>query len=100
MNKFVTGLLAGVAIGILLAPDKGSETRKKLASKGEDLKDRFTDFVDEVSDKVDAAKEKISGMTRKGKETAREAVQRAQESYNSTLSQDPSVEPWTSNPLS
>lgn len=63
MNKFLTGLVAGVVIGILIAPDKGSETRRKLAEKGEDLQDRFTDFVDNVSDKVDVVKEKLASIT-------------------------------------
>jgi len=95
MNKFVTGLLAGVAIGILLAPDKGSETRRKLAAKGEDLKDKFTDFVDDVSDKVDAAKEKMARMRNKGKEKARQAMERAGQSYNTASTPDPYIEPWT-----
>jgi gas vesicle protein len=54
MNKLLTGLAIGVAIGILLAPDKGSETRKKIAEKGNDLKDMFNDFVDTLSDKIDS----------------------------------------------
>ena len=42
-GKIVTALLVGVAIGgvlgVLFAPDKGSVTRRKLLSRGEDLKD-------------------------------------------------------------
>ncbi|MFZ6014344.1 MAG: YtxH domain-containing protein, partial [Bacteroidota bacterium] len=35
----VAGVAAGVALGMLFAPDKGSDTRKKISKKGEDLAD-------------------------------------------------------------
>ncbi|WP_276482267.1 YtxH domain-containing protein [Paraflavitalea pollutisoli] len=34
---FAAGAAAGVAAGILFAPDKGSETRRKMRESGEDL---------------------------------------------------------------
>ncbi|MEP6747373.1 MAG: YtxH domain-containing protein [Bacteroidota bacterium] len=42
MNKVLIALLAGIAVGILIAPDKGSVTRKKL-------KDGFDELADELS---------------------------------------------------
>ena len=52
-GKVILGVLAGVAagaiFGILFAPDKGCETRKKIAKKGadvaDDLKNKMNDFV-------------------------------------------------------
>ena len=48
-NKIALGLLGGIAagavVGILFAPAKGSDTRKKIQQKGsdyaDDLKDKF-----------------------------------------------------------
>ncbi len=36
---------AGVVAGLLLAPDKGSETRKKLGKTTNDLKDKMNGFI-------------------------------------------------------
>ena len=73
-SKVLLGLLAGAAIGaiagILFAPDKGSETRKKIAKNsnemGETLKSSFNDFVDSVKDKYRNAKHEVEEVAEKG----------------------------------
>lgn len=49
-GKVFLGVLAGVAIGavlgILLAPEKGSVTRKQILGKGEDYAEQFADKLD------------------------------------------------------
>ena len=44
-GKIIGGLLFGAAVGdllgVLFAPEKGSDTRKKLKKKADDLKDDF-----------------------------------------------------------
>ena len=55
-GKVLLGVLAGVAIGaalgVLFAPDKGWNTRKRIAKKGEDLtndlRDKFEEFLDTI----------------------------------------------------
>lgn len=46
-SKVLLALLGGVAlgalVGVLLAPDKGSETRKKIKEKAKDLSDKAKD---------------------------------------------------------
>ena len=39
--KVITGILAGIIVGLLIAPAKGSETRKKLSKTVNDLSDYF-----------------------------------------------------------
>ena len=64
LGALLLGAAIGVGLGILFAPDKGSETRKKIMKTGEDLKDDFADklndFVESLKDKFDEAKAKAS----------------------------------------
>ena len=46
MNKLITGFALGLIVGILYAPNSGSATRRKIADKGNDLKNQFADFID------------------------------------------------------
>ena len=46
MNKTLLTLATGIAIGILIAPRKGSETRRKIVN-------RFNDFTEDLSDDAD-----------------------------------------------
>ena len=67
MSKLLLGLTAGIIVGVLFAPDKGAETRRKIADSGSDLKDKFNDFIDglvgraeDVADDVEAEAAKFA----------------------------------------
>lgn len=74
-TKTLLGFLAGAAVGalagILLAPDKGSETRKKISKKtgdlGDSLKGSFNDFVDGIKDSYANLKSEAEDVEEKGK---------------------------------
>jgi len=74
-GKVLLGVLAGVAIGavlgVLFAPDKGWNTRKRISKKGEDLADdlreKFDEFLDSISVKVDDIKEEVADVSKKSK---------------------------------
>ena len=69
-GKIIGAILIGAAVGgilgILFAPDKGSETRKKIAGKTDELtkslKTKFNALVGEAKTEAKAAKEKASEL--------------------------------------
>jgi gas vesicle protein len=73
-RKFLGTLLLGAAIGgalgILFAPDKGSETRKRFSARAKDpidaLKEKLNEFIEEVKMEVDEVKKKASGSLENG----------------------------------
>ncbi len=68
---FVAGAAVGALAGILLAPDKGSNTRKKISGKAEDisdsLKSSYDDFTDQLKKVYTNSKEDAEEMSEKVK---------------------------------
>ena len=80
MNNKTEILIAfglGVAAGILLAPDSGEATRRKIANKAGDLlnaaKDRVGDRADALRSKAGSVKEAVQTA----RDTYREEMERA-----------------------
>jgi gas vesicle protein len=60
----VIGAVVGAALGVLFAPAKGSETRKKIAGKSGEfsdaVRDKFNEFLETVRKEYEATKEKAA----------------------------------------
>ncbi len=58
MKGFITGLLVGLGIGLLVAPMRGEETRRQLAERFAELRgyipenEQFNDYMQQVSGRV------------------------------------------------
>jgi gas vesicle protein len=75
----LSGLAVGALLGVLFAPDKGSNTRRKIAQKGSDIsdnlkgtfsnfmasiEDQYSNFTEEAEDALEEGKSKIERISK------------------------------------
>jgi gas vesicle protein len=70
LGALVLGAAAGAVIGLLFAPDKGSELRRKI-------KDSTDDIIDQLSDKINEGKEALAGLKDKAMSKAEDLKNKA-----------------------
>ena len=76
-SKVIVATLAGVAagalIGLLFAPESGTETRRKLSEKYSELSDtirtKVSDLVDTIKNEYGNAKSAVNDFTGRGSAT-------------------------------
>jgi gas vesicle protein len=69
---FALGGLVGAALGILLAPCSGNETRRRLARWSDDAKEKAQDLVEGEAQTLRQKKEQIQAAWEAGKKAYRE----------------------------
>ncbi|PRD46075.1 YtxH domain-containing protein [Sphingobacterium haloxyli] len=60
----LAGLAAGAVVGLLFAPDKGSETRDKINESLSDLGDAIKERAEEQFDQLSELKDKVLGLVK------------------------------------
>ena len=65
--RLLTGIAIGIGIGMLLAPDKGRKTRKKLADSASDLLEKLKSFVNREKDERGTSRKKPKPNTSRKK---------------------------------
>ena len=65
---FAVGALIGAGIALLYAPQSGKETRKLLAKKAKQLRDKAQDTVENAQEFIKERKADLSAVIHSGKE--------------------------------
>jgi gas vesicle protein len=63
--SFFIGTVIGAGVALLLAPEEGEKTRRKIVDLADDVKEKAEDSFEEVRDRVTAALEKGKGLLKK-----------------------------------
>ena len=84
--KTILGLLAvgaaGVAVGMLLAPQKGSDTRASIKDTISDLSERITDFISQGKEKLADASEEIRSHVSGVRKDAKSAIDQTKQALS------------------
>lgn len=71
IGGFIAGAAIGIAVGMLLAPNDGKQTRKKIADGSTKLKDNLVGSVNESIEKLkEQFNGKIEQLAKEGKQKA------------------------------
>lgn len=81
-RTFLNGVLVGILIGVLFAPDSGEETRKKISKRAKGIKDGYDEFAGGVSDAYGKVKTKANTLAGKAKRKLNNIIDETESMYD------------------
>jgi gas vesicle protein len=91
LQRLFTATLSGIVIGILIAPAKGSETRKKLSDSADNIKDKIRRIRGTTNEELDEMHEvfehEVAGLREDIREKVLRLIDLSKKSYNNIKSE-------------
>jgi gas vesicle protein len=86
LQRLFTATLSGIVIGILIAPAKGADTRKKINDSVENLKDKIKRLRGTTNEELDELhqvfEQEITGLREDVREKVLRLIDASKKSYN------------------
>ena len=92
--SFLLGGIVGAGLALLLAPQSGEETRKKIKDFADDVKDKSTDYIDKTREKFTSYVDDGKGLYEQKKSIVKSAIEAGKEAYErekERLSKEPNA---------
>ena len=91
LQRLFTATLSGIVIGILIAPAKGTDTRKKLSDSVDNLKDKFRRMRGTTNEELvelhQVFEHEISGLREDVREKVLKLIEVSKKGYNNIRSE-------------
>lgn len=69
LQSFIRGIAVGFILGVLYAPERGEETRRRISKKAWDVKNSVKNTYESVSNTVSKVKDKANELLHKDNKT-------------------------------
>jgi gas vesicle protein len=81
-KTFVNGVLVGILLGVLFAPDSGEATRRKISQRARNIKDSYDDIADNVADTYHKVKDRAVDAVNRAKSKINDIKNEADSMYD------------------
>lgn len=79
--SFLLGGMVGAGVALLMAPQSGVETRRKIREMADEAKEKATDYVSHAKEMVSSTVEKGKGIYEERKSAVTAAIEAGKEAY-------------------
>jgi len=79
--SFLLGGVVGAGLALLVAPQAGEETRRKIKELADDIKDKTNEYISETREKVAAVADEGRGYYDEKKSLLKSAIDAGKDAY-------------------